>query len=246
MNAGTSLLVPLALAAGGTASTTLGGLLAIRLRALLPMLMGFAAGVVVGLVCFDLLPEILSRIGGSGYDARVVMGALACGFLLFHVLEKTIVIHHHEKCAGGRHPHVGVLSALALIGHSTMDGVGIGFAFQAGWKVGLAVGLAVVAHDIVDGINTIVVMLGSRNTTRQALPFLALDAAAPVLGVLGTLWIRPSPSALVLYLAFFAGFLLYIGASHVLPEAHSERSRPVTVLLTLLGALMALGVSLYA
>ena len=37
-------------------------------------------------------------------------------------------------------------------------------------------------------------------------------------------------------LGFFAGFLLYIGASDILPEAHSKYSSWKTVLLTVLGA----------
>ena len=51
---------------------------------------------------------------------------------------------------------------------------------------------------------------------------LALDAVAPVAGAAATLFIEVPPSVLVLYLGFFAGFLLYIGASDILPEAHSQ------------------------
>ena len=53
-------------------------------------------------------------------------------------------------------------------------------------------------------------------------------------------WLRPhrglSQECLPLYLGFFAGFLLYIGASDILPEAHSERSSALTILLTCVGA----------
>jgi zinc transporter ZupT len=38
-----------------------------------------------------------------------------------------------------------------------------------------------------------------------------------------------------MYLAFFAGFLLYIGASDILPEAHSKDSSFKTIAMTLLG-----------
>lgn len=226
-------------------STALGGAFALRLRDRLPLLMGFAAGVVIGLVCFDLLPEIISQIGSSRFDPRAVMAAMACGFFLFHVLEKLIIIHHHDECQhhGPNHPHIGVMSALTLSCHSFMDGVGIGFGFQVNWKIGLAVSLAVAAHDFVDGMNTVILMLRNRNTVRQALPYLALDAVAPVLGLACTFFFRPPAFGVVLYLGFFAGFLLYIGASHILPEAHSEESSVQVVGLTLLGALFAFGVS---
>ena len=50
---------------------------------------------------------------------------------------------------------------------------------------------------------------------------LLMDAAAPVLGAASTLLFHVPASWLILYLGFFAGFLLYIGAADILPEAHS-------------------------
>ena len=41
------------------------------------------------------------------------------------------------------------------------------------------------------------------------------------------------------YLGFFAGFLLYIGASDILPQAHSDKSTPLTIILTVLGVVFA-------
>lgn len=248
-----SLPAPLALAAialsvGALLSTTLGGLFAIRFRDRLPMIMGFTAGVVIGVVCFELLPEVIRQIGPGGPSPRAAMGAMAFGILLFHALEKLIIIHHHDECARGdhKHPRVGALSALALAGHSLMDGIGIGLGFQVSQAVGGLVAIAVIAHDFVDGMNTVAVVLNNRGTVRQALPFLALDALAPFLGAASTLFFRPPAAQLTLYLAFFAGFLLYIGAGHILPEAHSEKSSFKTLLLTLLGALFAFAVSAFA
>jgi len=158
--------------------------------------------------------------------------------LVFHILEKSISIHHaHEgEYAEHKHPHIGMASALALIGHSFMDGVGIGLGFQVGTGVGLLVALAVISHDFTDGMNTISLMLNHKNTTGKAKMFLWFDALAPVLGAASTLLFAISPNFLVLYLGFFAGFLLYIGASDILPEAHSKHSSWLTIFLTVLGA----------
>ncbi len=65
---------------------------------------------------------------------------------------------------------------------------------------------------------------------------LVVDAVAPILGALSTLLFHISDNGLVLYLGFFAGFLLYIGASEILPEAHSKHSSYVTIAMTVLGA----------
>jgi zinc and cadmium transporter len=59
---------------------------------------------------------------------------------------------------------------------------------------------------------------------------------APVLGVLVTLFITIPDNWLAIYLGFFAGFLLYIGASEILPEAHSKHSSYQTIAWTIFGA----------
>ena len=82
--------------------------------------------------------------------------------------------------------------------------------------------IAVVAHDFSDGLNTVGIMLSHRNSPRRSTAMLLLDAAAPVLGAASTLLFQVPPSVLILYLGFFAGFLLYIGVSDILPEAHSR------------------------
>src|SRR5712691_10698343 len=99
-------------------STSLGGLFALRYRDRLHLIMGFTAGVLVGLVTFDLLPEIFRLINELHLDPIGSMIALMAGFLIFHIAEKTILIHHahEEQYTLHEHPHVGMLSALALCG----------------------------------------------------------------------------------------------------------------------------------
>jgi ZIP family zinc transporter len=218
-------------------STLGGGLAALKNRDQLHRLLGYTAGVLLGVVAFDLLPEIFEALRTQRADPTIAMLALVGGFLLFHVVEKSILIHHsqEEEYEVHHHPDVGLASALALSGHSFLDGVGIGLGFQVGTGIGVAVTIAVVAHDFTDGLNTVSLMLVNHNRTRRAFMLLLLDAAAPVLGVLSTFLFRIPSGALTAYLGFFAGFLLYIGASEILPEAHSKHSSYVTILLTLLG-----------
>ncbi len=165
------------------------------------------------------------------------MIALVCGFLLFHILEKSILLHHHheDNYASHRHPHVGILSALALAGHSFLDGLGIGFGFQVNLMTGIAIAIAVISHNFTDGINTVSLLVINGNSDKKAKRFLWLVAIAPVLGVFATLFFVPSSRFLIWYLGFFAGFLLYIGASDILPEAHSQKSSYKLIALTILG-----------
>lgn len=229
-------------------STFGGGLFALRYNDRLHYILSFTAGVLLGVVSFDILPEIFRLAGAHGLAPTAGMVALVAGFLFFHSLEKFLRLHHAQEggYADHRHPRLGVFSALALAGHSFMDGVGIGLAFQVGEGVGFIVALAVIAHDFCDGLNTVSLMLVNKNTTQRAMTMLLIDAAAPVLGAASTLLFRLPPSALVPFLGFFAGFLLYISAADILPEAHSKASgfRVLRLIaLTCLGAAFIFGVT---
>ena len=231
------MVLPIIMAFSTFVFTLLGGLTALKNRDRLHRILGFTAGVILGLIAFDLLPEIFELVHEQGFDPTWPMVALVVGFLLFHIAEKTIAMHHaHDaEYSDHKHPRIGLASALALVGHSFLDGVGIGLGFQAGAAVGITVAIAVIAHDFADGLNTVSLMLNHRNSRRRTIILLILDAVAPVAGALSTLFFTLTPEMLVIYLGFFAGFLLYIGASDILPEAHSKHPSRVTILMTVLG-----------
>src|SRR4051794_32380948 len=95
-------------------STMCGGLVGLRNKDRLHRFLGFTAGVLLGVVAFDLLPEIFNTTRVHGPTGAMI--ALVCGFLLFHIVEKSILIHHtnESEYEVHKHPHVGVASALAL------------------------------------------------------------------------------------------------------------------------------------
>lgn len=226
-------------------STYLGGLFSLKNKDGMHRIMGFTAGVLLGVVFFDIFPEIISLIHEHGFNTTYAMIAVVLGFLIFHILEKSILLHHsHEdEYADHKHPHVGIASALALAGHSFLDGVGIGLGFQVNATVGLMVAIAVIAHDFTDGMNTVSLLILHKNSTSRAKWFLLLDALTPILGVASTLLFNVPESFLILYLGFFAGFLLYIGASDILPEAHSKHSSFRTIGLTVIGIILIFAIT---
>jgi ZIP family zinc transporter len=219
--------------------TALGGAVALRSRDRLHLVLGFAAGVMLGLVAFDLLPELFELSDQQVLGVPAVMVAFAAGFLLLHFVERSVAMHGaHEGEYGAHHHHdpdVGLASALALAAHSFLDGVGIGLAFQVDDKVGYAVALAVIAHDFADGLNTVTIMRTHGNDQRRTLVMLGVDAIAPILGALSTLFFTVGDQVLALYLGAFAGFLLYLATADILPEAHARHPSRLTLLSTLGG-----------
>ncbi len=220
-------------------ATLVGGVIALRARDKLHLILGLAAGVLLGVVAFDLVPEMLAQNTYHVLGIPAVMITFAAGFLTLHVVERGTALHagheHEYEPHGHHYPTVGVLAATALIAHSFMDGLGIGLGFQAGAGIGLTVALAVIAHDFADGFNTFTITTLYGNARRRALTLLILDAVAPVAGVTATLFIRVPTSVLGLYLGFFAGFLLYIATGDILPEAHARHPSRLTLAMTVLG-----------
>lgn len=226
-------------------STLAGGLFALRYREQLNLILGFTAGVLLAVVAFDILPEITRLVCALNIEPVRPMLALVGGFLLFHIIEKALLLHHKQDDPfhDGKHPTIGVISALALIGHSFLDGVGIGLGFEVSTAVGILVAIAVISHDFSDGLNTVSLVLMHRNNRRRAVVLLVLDALAPVLGAISTTFFTLSESVLVLYLGFFAGFLLFMGATDILPEAYHQKWSFRTILMTLLGVGLTFGVT---
>lgn len=223
-------------------STTAGGLFALKHRNKLHFIMSFTAGILIAVCFFDILPELFSIISTNKLDPTPALIALVSGFLIIHILEKFAVIHsgHEDEYAvhDHKHPSVGVIGATGLAFHSFLNGIGIGLGFHVSPHVGILIAIAVIAHDFSDGLNAVTLMLVNKNTTRKALLFLLIDSIAPLIGAASTFVFTIPHGILQLYLGFFAGFLLYIGASDLLPEAHSTHSSWKMVSLTILGVLV--------
>src|SRR5579859_3488228 len=98
-------MLPVLLSAATFFSTFFGGLTALKNQRLLNKIMGYTAGVLLGVVAFDLIPEIAHINDEKHLPIIHSMIALVVGFLLFHVLEKTILIHNAHETQYGKHRH---------------------------------------------------------------------------------------------------------------------------------------------
>ncbi len=105
-------------------STLVGGYIAIAARQRMHLLMGLGAGVLLGAVFFDLLPEALSVAAAQGWSSRFVLGFVVVAFLIFYLVERLLVLHACPEgdCTNEVHQHVGRLGSIGLIVHSTLDG----------------------------------------------------------------------------------------------------------------------------
>jgi ZIP family zinc transporter len=214
------------------ASTMLGGLFALKFKDKLHLILGFSAGAVLGVAFFDLLPEAI-ELGSSRFNVGTITSIVALGFIMFMVLDRMVSLHADEESHAR-----GKLGASSLSIHSFLDGLAVGLAFQVSSAVGAIVAIAVLTHDFSDGINTVNLILKNGGTKQGALKWLLLDAAAPVLGIISTLFFSLAETTLGMLLAMFCGFFLYIGATDLLPESHHNHPSRWTTLTTIIGVLV--------
>ncbi len=215
-------------------ATLLGGLVALKYKDKLHLILGFSAGAVIGVAFFDLLPEAI-ELGRNTYETTLITAIVALGFIVFMVIDRFFSLHAHDDDACENVNHRGKAGAITLAVHSFLDGAAIGLAFKVSPAVGSIVALAVLAHDFSDGINTVNLILKNKGSRKQAFQWLLVDAIAPALGVASTLLFSVTESTLGLILALFCGFFLYIGASDLLPESHHKHPAMLTTVMTILG-----------
>jgi ZIP family zinc transporter len=209
----------------------MGGLAAVRLANRLGDLIALSGGVVVAIALLEVLPEAESELGQPRRTSLLV----ALGFVLFFLANRLLVLHHRDDSDQARaHHRVGAMGALALSAHSLVDGLGIGLALHVSLSAGILVFVAVASHDFADGLNTVSFILRQGGGRRRALRWLAVDAAAPIVGAAIGASLAISAQGLGALLAVYVGLFLFLGASDLLPEAHEHPSQ-LRVALTVSG-----------
>ncbi len=222
--------MPLLLLAVPVAATLAGGMLALRLRRYISLLVAAGAGLLLGAAFLDLLPEALEIGRDAGLRSSAVLGLTLLSFLLFftsnHILSRR------------RRPRLqNRFGAAMLVFHSFRDGLAIGAAYTASPSAGYAVALGIAAHDFGDGMNTVILTTGGKAPTVIDYGFLLADALAPLAGGLLAAFWALSPRVSVLLLVLAAGYFLQMATVDFLPRmrAAEPRHRPLLLPTAALG-----------
>ena len=230
----------IAIALATVLATFLGGLLALKSHQRLHLVLGLSAGLLLGLVAFDLIPEIFELNTSELVHVPLVMVLFVAGFMLLHLLEQFAGGHepldsHEDHSQSHTHAATGLLGAVGMAGHVFLDGIAVALAFSVSTGTGIAVAVAVVAHAFSDGLNTVSMLIRHGKWQSRAKWLLGVDGVARVSGAALGSFLTISEPLLGAYLAVFAGFVVYLATSHILPEAHSRHSSKTTLLMTFLG-----------
>lgn len=177
---------------------------------------GFAAGVLVALCLLRLIPAASAL-------APDAPACLLAGYALFFLLNRALVVGGPAGPAAAHRRAAVPLAAIAL--HSLLDGVTLSASFAHGQSTGLMVALGLILHEFPEGVVTYSLLrLAGLRERNAALLALAGAALTTPLGTALSYSVidRLAPDLLGMVLATSAGALLYVGATHLLPEAERE------------------------
>ncbi len=188
-------------------------------------MMGFGSGVLTGAAFLHLIPSSVER-------SPIIAGlAMLTSFLIFIAIEHVVVIRAHphvEHHPIGRVEAIGVVGFIALTVHSLVDGLAIAVGFRVSQEIGLAAAVAVIAHEVPEGITSVSVFTAAEYRRRLVLILSIIVAmATPAAAIVSWFWTKGiTQEALAFLLAFAAGSFIYVPAADILPRLHEERDIP--------------------
>lgn len=188
---------------------------AIRTR-LLPWLVSYAVGALLGVALLALLPEALASL-----PPATVSATLLAGILVFFVLEKLVLLRHCHTDECEVH---GATAPLVLIGdafHNFIDGAIISTAVLSSVPLGVNTAIAVAAHEIPQELGDVAILLASGYSRARALLLNVISGASGLVGaLLAFAAIQVVPGVRPYVLAFSSASLLYIAMSDLIPDLH--------------------------
>ena len=197
----------------------------------LPHLVSFATGALLGAALLGLLPHAIEQVGLSG--THTVGLTLLAGLLVFFVLEKMVLWRHcHQDVCEGHVPHTHASDAhrdaasasLILIGdgfHNVLDGVLIAAAFMTDVHLGVVTALAVIAHEIPQEVGDLAILLHGGMSRLRALTLNLLTSLTSVVGGVAAYFaLGPVQQVLPYAISLAAASFLYIAVADLIPGLH--------------------------
>ena len=189
----------------------------VRVRTrLVPWLVSYAVGALLGVALLALLPEALSLLAPPA-----VFETLLAGILLFFALEKLVLLRHCHTDECEVH---GATAPLVFIGdafHNFIDGAIICTAVLTSVPLGINTAIAVAAHEIPQEVGDVAILLAAGYTRGRALLLNIVSGASGIVGALmAFVAVEVVPGIRPYVLAMSAASLLYIAMSDLIPDLH--------------------------
>ncbi len=192
------------------------------LNKIVTLLIGFAAGTLIGGAFLHLIPEAL-----EGYSSTEVIFLLFLGgFVFFFLMERFMHWRHcHKTIDCDIHPF-GALNLFGGAIHNITDGMVIAGTFFINFQTGIAAAFAIIAHKIPHEMGDIAVLLRSNYSKKRAVLYNYISDLFIVVGtVIGLLLVEQIENMGIILSAVSAGGFVYVAASDLIPMIHQNKNQ---------------------
>jgi len=187
---------------------------------LVPILIAYATGTLLTAALFGLIPE---AIESSGDDPHTIMLFVLGGILVFFFMEKIIIWRNCPDEACDVHAAAGPIVLVGDALHNFTDGIIIAAAFLTDFTIGIAVGFAIIAHEIPQETGDMGILLHSGYSRKKTYIYNILSSISTIPAAIIGYYILGSIFFIVPYvLAISAAGFLYIALSDLTPELHQK------------------------
>jgi zinc and cadmium transporter len=187
---------------------------------LVPWLVSYAVGALLGVSMLALLPETLETL-----SATSVFATLLAGILLFFVLEKLVLWRHCHTHDCEVHEGSVVAVVIGDAFHNFVDGAVIAAAVMTSVPLGISTAVAVAAHEIPQEIGDFAILLHAGYSRGRALMLNVLSALASAVGaVVAFFAFELTPRTLPYFLVLAAASFLYVAMADLIPGLHRGRT----------------------
>lgn len=222
----------------GTFGTTIGGILGIRFKnttnKFLSFILAFASGLMIAIVCFELIPEAL-EIASLG---TVILGILV-GIVVMIVCDILVDKKFNGKESKSSLLKTGIIVSIGLAIHNFPEGLAIGSGFGASLKLGLSLAIAICFHDIPEGISMSVPMKNGGMKAGKIIYYVILSGITTGVGAFfGALVGGISQDIIAICLSFAAGAMIYIVSGELTPESNRLYHGRMTAIGNMIGFLL--------
>ncbi len=213
----------------------------IRTR-LLPWLVSYAVGALLGVALLALLPEALETM--TPVEA---LSTLLAGILAFFILEKLVLLRHYHADDYHGQEAAAPLVILGDAFHNFIDGATVCTAVLTSVPLGVNTAIAVAAHEIPQEVGDVAILLAAGYSRRRALMLNVLSGASGIAGALvAYAAVGVLPGIRPVILALSSASLLYIAMSDLIPDLHrrqidSNAARQVLLILSGIGTVVLFG-----
>lgn len=232
----------------GTFGTTLGGIIGVSLKnttnKFLSFILSLASGLMLSIVCFDLIPESMEITTISNTVIGVILGVIcmiACDILVQKKFNNVGVATLGDPKKNNNLLKTGIIVSIGLALHNFPEGLAIGSSFEASIKLGYSLALAICLHDIPEGIAMGVPMKSGGMKKSKAIFYIIMSGITTGIGAFfGALIGGISDLVIAMCLAFAGGAMLYIVSGELIPEANELYKGRVSTLGNIIGFIIGL------